>query len=152
MPTQAYMKVMPHQRLAPISELDAEGLETLKVGEVVRAEIYKPRNVRNHRRFFAMLKLAHSFEQISDVYLQLEQFRKALLIAAGHVRWFAGYDPRTGAPVEWADAQSINFGSLDEPQFRKLFSDCIDALLRHFLVGQDTEELEQQFYQILDFA
>lgn len=83
-----------------------------------------PRNPGNHRRFFAFLKIAFESQEFFD---NIHHFRKWLIGKAGY---FTIIQTPKGGTI--FDADSIAWDNLDETDFRKVFSDCIQAFINEF--------------------
>jgi hypothetical protein len=99
-----------HDMMSPMQEVDCD---------------YSfPRNPGNHRRFFAFLNLAFDAQ---DFYDNIHHFRKWLIGAAGHYTIIQ--TPKGGTIF---DPDSIAWDNLDEPQFREVFSDCVNAYIKAF--------------------
>ena len=107
---------------------DYEKIKKLKVGEEYQCEIKQPRNLKFHRKFFALINLL--FEN-QEQYSNIERLRKDLIIEAGF------YD-------EWADlhgeihkeAKSISFASMKEHEFNDLYNRVIDVIVKYFHFGK----------------
>lgn len=97
----------------PADEEARQALRKYKVGETLRAEVRKPRDYTNHKRYFALLNL--TFEN-QEKYTNFEHFRKAVQIAAGHVDEVIKLD---GEIV--FIPKSIDYSTLDEMEFCKVF-------------------------------
>lgn len=111
---------------------DDEGsavLKKLKPSEEVWCEIKKARNPKHHRQYFALLHLV--FEN-QERYRHFEHFRKAVQIAAGHVDELITL---TGEVV--LIPKSVDYASLDEIEFSKVFSETMAVCCDSFLQGVD---------------
>ena len=118
---------------------DYDKIKKLKVGEEYQCEVKQPRNLKFHKKFFALVNML--FEN-QEIYNNPDRLRKDLIIEAGL------YD-------EWADfqgvmqreAKSISFAKMTENEFSELYSKVIDVIVKHFNFDrQDIIENVQQFY------
>ena len=66
--------------LKPVDESDLEVFNNLKTGDIYSCEIKKPRNIKFHRMFFAMINLCF---QNQDVFGNVEYFRKEMCNTIG---------------------------------------------------------------------
>ena len=73
--------------LKPVDQTDIDILYSLKEGEIYSCEIKKPRNIRFHRMFFAMIGLCFDNQ---DVFNNIDNFREEMLKASGY---FNSYTP-----------------------------------------------------------
>lgn len=94
-----------------------EAMKRWKVGETLKCSVKKPRDYRNHKRYFALLNL--TFEN-QERYTSFEHFRKAVQIAAGHVDELVTLE---GEIV--LIPKSIAYDALDEMEFSKVFGETM---------------------------
>lgn len=59
--------------LMPVNESDADAIQRLKHGTIYRAEVTAPRNLKRHRRFFALLNLAFDYWQPESMVAEVEK-------------------------------------------------------------------------------
>lgn len=118
---------------------DNEGfaaIKRLKFGEEIWCEFRKARNPKHHRQYFALLHLV--FEN-QERYRHFEHFRKAVQIAAGHVDEVIKLD---GEIV--LIPKSVDYASLDEIEFSKVFGETMAVCVETFLQGVDMEYLREE--------
>lgn len=123
----------------PAYESDYEKAKKLKVGETVRCEITKPRNIKFHRKFMALINLVF---QNQSQYNDFDRLRKDLTIEAGY------YD-------EWVnlhgaierEAKSISFANMDDLEFGELYNSLLDVIVKYFHFDKiEIEENLSEFY------
>lgn len=132
------MDIFLTKTLNGLAAADEEGKQALrrwKVGETLKCSVKKPRDYRNHKRYFALLNL--TFEN-QEKYTSFEHFRKAVQIAAGHVDELITLD---GEVV--LIPKSIAFDALDEMEFTKVFGETM-TVCAAILGGLSLYELEQE--------
>jgi len=103
---------------------DYEKIKKLKAGEEYQCEIKRPRNLKFHKKFFALINML--FEN-QERYNNSDRLRKDLIIEAGfYDEWvdFQGVTQR--------EAKSISFASMKEDEFSDLYSRVLDAIVLHF--------------------
>ena len=132
------------QRLLPDDDTARAYLKRLKPGEPVLVNVKKPRNIKFHRKFFALLQIAFDNQ---DKYDDFEAFRKEVTMRAGH---WQEHVHVTGA-VSYT-AKSIAFHNMDELEFSQLYSQAIDAIIAYFMPDTDPEELNRAVEEVLGFA
>lgn len=138
------MKIFLKKHLNSLIPADSESEEMLrkiKSGVPVSCELKRPRNYENHKRYFAMLKIA--FEN-QIMFGSIGELREAVAIEAGHTRLIKLVD---GSYQKVA--RSISFGSMNEDQFQDLFSRSIDVIIKYVLPRISREDFIQE---ILAFA
>ena len=104
----------------PASNADTEIMYQFAEGEVVELDVKKVRNYRNHRRFFALLKLG--FES-QDKFNSFGWWREWVLIKSGN---FESCETPTGIMYR---AKSISFANLDEIEFRELYKTVSQVII-----------------------
>lgn len=147
----------PGGALAPADEESRALVDRLKTGQGVRASIKRARNVRFHRKAFALFKLAFdSWEPETPqsykgeaVSKDFDRFRKDMTILAGFYR--AVYNARGEVRLE---AESLSFANMDEGRFEKVFRAVLtvvwNRVLRNF--GYETEgDVERVIEELMRF-
>lgn len=133
----------PHG-LQAYSDEDFDQMKTIKVGSVVKATIVRPRNIKFHRKFFAMLNAAWDClsEQQRSNLRSKDTFREQLLITSGFSEPL--YDINGMKFLE--RAKSISFAKMDEPTFDEVYNRVLDTILT-ILMGNGVAE--EEFNDIL---
>jgi len=103
----------------------------LKVGDYVNIEVWKPRNIVNHRKFFALLNRTiyllpegPEYEKLRNI----EYLRKELMILIGNV------DTHVTMKGEMIlIPKSINFQQMDDVEFNRIYFLCTQAIINTYL-------------------
>lgn len=119
--------------LFPADEEATEFLKGVKSGVVFSAEIRRPRNYENHKRYFSLLNLV---VENQENFKNVEQLKEAIKFELRHTEMMRKMD---GTFIEVA--KSINFASMNEHDFQIFFSKSIDVVIQHILPGIDKEDL-----------
>lgn len=127
--------------LRPADEVATDAIRKFPAGEIYEIEIKRPRNLKFHRKAFALMQLAYENQ---ENYTEFDKFRRALVIEAGY---FDDLRLLDGTTVR--EAQSLSFAKMDEDDFGKLYNALINTILRVVLPGVDRPELEAQVEQFL---
>lgn len=121
----------------------AEALEAIPDGDV-KVEISRPRNVKFHRKFFSLLKVAFDqwekpvvYHKGIEVAPSFDEFRKNITILCG---WYV-MDVDIKGTMR-ARAKSISFGKMDEIEFNKLYNKAVDVIIMHVLPKWSKEQLD----------
>jgi len=157
---EAFFTKMPNASFIPASEDDAELLSKVKVGETVRLTLVRPRNIKFHKKFFALINLAFDYweppkhgegsawSEKMPIERNVERFRKDVTILAGY--YDATY--RLNGDVR-LEAKSISFGSMSEDDFEKLYSKVIDVIINRVCTQYTEYQLRKQVEDmVLDFV
>jgi len=111
-------------------------LRKIKLGQVVRADVVTPRNLKHHRKFFALLNLVWAatdqWESVEDLLIELKcrlgVVRDVVLRDSGEVFKVVG---------------SISFGSMDQAEFDAFFERSL-RLLAQMAGGIESETLRRE--------
>jgi len=138
----------------PAGRETEEYVSKMKYGEQISADFHKRRNVKFHRKFFAMLNVAFDMWQPGDlttkygvVEKNFNQFRSDLIILSGYYSQVF----RTDGSVK-IKAKSISFSSMDEDEFEKVYSQVLDVVLQKICPTVPKEELEHSIDMAMGFA
>jgi len=99
--------------------------------------IKQPRNIRFHRKFFALLSVARD---MADTEYNAEQFRAYVTAGAGYCEFITD---KEGGVV--AVPKSISFASMDDDEFERLYSDVLTFICQTWVLD------ESQINQIVEF-
>lgn len=103
---------------------DYDKAKKLKAGEEYFFEVKRSRNLKFHRKAFALFNLVF---QNQDVYSNLEDLRHDLTVEAGY------YTERVNIHGEVIkQAKSISFASMDETVFSEYYDSIIKQIVLHF--------------------
>lgn len=133
-----------NQHLIPDDETGRNYLKGIKAGEPLLVTVKKPRNIKFHRKFFALLNLAFDNQ---DRYDDFEAFRKEVTMRAGYWQEHIHVTGQSSFT-----AKSISFSAMDELAFSELYQRAIDAIIKHFMPEADPEELSRAVDEVLSFA
>ena len=109
---------------------DYELAKKIKPNEVYEFEYKKTRNIKFHRKFFALVNLCFSNQEIFN---NIEHLRKELIICAGHYELI--FDLESGTQKK--EALSISFASMDETAFNTLYNDVLNVICEKFLFDKE---------------
>jgi len=124
--------------LKPAFDEDKEKFSQFPKDGYFEIKYTKRRNVKFHRKFFALLKIA--YENQSD-YRLMEDLRRDLIITSGH------YEEVVNAITGevYKIAKSISFSNLDETEFSLIYEDVKNVIIQW--LGVSNEDLETEIAQ-----
>jgi len=122
--------------LRAVNGVEADKLNQLR-GREVMAKISQPRNIRFHRKFFALLGSALD---MADTDMNAEQFRAFCIAGAGYCDFIPGHDGKLVAIPK-----SISFAKMDETEFDRLYQDVLTFIVKYWSLD------EQQLSRLVDF-
>lgn len=126
---------------------DRDAIDNLKKGTYL-CDIKRPRNIKHHRKFFALLNLAFSMQ---ETYKTLESFRHAVTIKAGYYKAMTLEVPELGEVVV-CKPNSISFSSMSQPDFDVFYDRILGTLIKHFCKGSTEQEIEDTVLKYLSFG
>ena len=125
----------------------------IKQGEVVSAEIKRPRNYRFLKKYFTLINYAFGVWEPEcleykgqPVGKSLDRFREDITILAGFYTLTANIKGEARA-----EAKSISFANMEEDEFSCLYSKTIDVILKHVLKNYTREDIDNVIDNIIGF-
>ena len=119
---------------------DFENYAKIKIGEEFEITYTKKRNLKFHKKYFALLKLA--FENQQD-YRDIESMRRDLIITAGF------YDEIVNKVTGevYTLANSISFSKMDNLEFSDLYEKTKNVISKWLGISSEqiNEEINQYF-------
>lgn len=142
-----YILLVKHEgKLIPAYEADREKFNKIGDGEIVVCDLDDRRNLRFHRKYFAMLNFV--FENMSEDLREripsVEVLRSEIMRIMGKVEVYYTLDGKRMLIPE-----SISFAKMGEKKFQKVYSDTIDVCLKYFLPEVNKEDFQ---LELLNFA
>ncbi|MDP9090306.1 MAG: DUF1367 family protein [Pseudomonadota bacterium] len=130
--------------LAATDDAGKEILRKIKVGKTVKAEITTPRNIKHHKKFFALLNTVWAatgdWASVDDLLIELKFnlgiTREVVIRKTGEVVKLVG---------------SISFASMDQQAFDLFYESAVRELCE-MAGGIETDHLRQEVLQQLAAA
>ena len=127
-------------RAVPGGFMALNGAEASKVdqfkGKEVQVRISIPRNIRFHRKFFALL---HVGLEMCDTEYNPEQYRALCIAGAGHCDFIESGGHTIAVP------KSISFAKMSEDEFERLYNDVLNFICSTWVLD------DAQLNQIVNF-
>lgn len=119
-----------------------EYLRKVKLGDVVKCEVIRPRSVKYHRRFFGML---NTVWQACGDWQTVDELLVELKFRAGLVDRQRVIDKATGEVLaEIIKPRSISFAAMDDHEFREFVGRCIKIICEQMVPGLDDAVLRDE--------
>ena len=115
-------------------ENSAKIFKRFKFGDLAELEHKATRNIKFHRKFFAVLNLTFQNQDITE---DKNGFREAVTIEAGFYHYQKQID---GSEIKRAN--SISFSKMDDIAFEDLYNKVFNVCLK--ILGCKSEELEKE--------
>lgn len=120
-------------------ETDLDNKKKLKIDQDYLVKVSMPRNIKFHRKMFALYNLVfHNQER----YKVLDDLRRDITIEAGF------YRERTNIYGEVIkEAESISFANMEEDVFSELYNRSLDVIVKYFHFDRQSmiDEIQQYF-------
>jgi len=133
----ALLKQSNNQFTVPYKQ-DQEKLVKIKNNQIVNCNITRQRNIRHHRKFFALLNMVMQNQEFFET---VEDLLHALKIEMGYCKTIKTFSGR-----EIIVSGSINFETMGQDQFDLFYKRALSILSK--LLGCDPEDLENN---IIDY-
>lgn len=140
--------------VVPADAANAELFEALKLNGEYTATFVQTRNIKFHRKAFALIKVAFDALDFGDkehkgvkVQKNIDQFRDDVTILAGYYDVVFNY-----AGEMRLKAKSWSFASMDETEFEAMYSRMIDVILAKILTNYTRDDIDHQVERILQFT
>lgn len=154
--TQLFVMKGPGAVMVPADETSRETISRWPAGQGLHVRVTRARNIKFHRKFFAMLQVAfEAWDPELKTYgdevavKNFDRFRKDVMILAGF------YNATVNLKGEIRlEALSISFANMDEDEFEKVYSKVAEVLLAKVLkaAGYNRKELDRVVEQMQEFA
>ena len=120
--------------LIPLYPSDYEEKKKLRIGADYLANITSPRNLGFHKKFFALLNLGFSNQ---DIYPEFEYYRIVKTMECGYFKTII-----TERGKELYLPESINFASMDNDTFETLYNTMVQKLITDLRISAEDIEAE----------
>lgn len=124
-------------RFIPAYDSDWEKAQKIKIGEIHKCSITKPRNLKHHKMFFGLINMVYDNQ---ERFQHIEDLREQLIIEAGY---FETYISLQGEVVR--KAKSMSFASMDQWEFQELYERIKDVICIHFRIT--SEQIEEEIHR-----
>lgn len=126
--------------LAATDDASEAALKSVKLGECIELRIKRPRNLQQHRLFWALMQKVYENQ---EHYTSPEQVCTAFKFATGHVESI-----RTARGVIQVP-RSISFAKMDQVEFGQFFKRAVDFCVSEVLPGLKSEDLEREVLEMV---
>lgn len=124
------------------------------INSVVEGTFVKPRNIKFHGKFFAMLNVAYANYEWPTIEtkwgtakVSFDTFRKYVVAHAGHAEAYM-----TPSGEVRVTAKSLAFDEMDEDEFAQVYSDVLDYILQHYLANWTTGDMDHAINVMMGFT
>lgn len=140
--------------LMPVDPQSQEFIAKMKLGAAMKGEFKRLRNPKFHRKFMALMNVAFDAWEPGQleykgeaVQKEFDRFRKDITILAGYYETAIDLNGKVRLT-----AKSINFNSMDEDTFERLYSAVINVILSRILTNYSRADLDNVVEQVMAFS
>lgn len=132
--------------LKPIDDAGREALLALTPGAPCMVEVTQPRNLRQHRLFFALLRKVHDNlpVEMAARYPTVETLRQAVQFACGLFDECVAIDG-----TRYYKARSIAFDKMGQEEFGELFRQAVDVIVTYVIEDLDAQALLDEVEEMI---
>lgn len=127
--------------LVPVDDDGRSVLHKLSLGDVVKANVRKPRNLQHHRLFFALIGIV--FEN-QERYETRDELLAAIKAATGHA---------TILPMDNGNSiyvpKSISFAKMDQTEFDAFYNKVCDVVCTRIIPNLKQEDLKREVAEMV---
>jgi hypothetical protein len=135
--------------LVPLDDNDWEVKKQLKLGSDVHVRVAMPRNIKFHRKFFALLNLTlDNLPEVLQNDLHIYNLESLLVAIKIDLGYFSTVNV-TGRYV--VKLRSISFAKMDEAAFEKFYDIAVTDILNNYLKGTDRNQLLQEVQSFIGY-
>lgn len=127
--------------LMPYDDNDLQLFRRLKRGVVVKVETRTPRNLRFHRKFFALLRV--TFDNLPEHIassMHIESIEALLMLLKMDMGYF---DVVEIGEHHFVKTRSISFAEMDEAAFSEFYNKAVTCILNNYLTRSSQADLEE---------
>ena len=125
--------------LVPLYDSDLSEKKKLKLGTVYKAKIIETRDYIFLKRFMALIRIGK--ENSKNVEMPFDAYRKYATIKAGYADIY--HTPKG----LFVDAKSIAFDKMSESEFREVYSNVLNFIIKD--IEADREIIEKELINFL---
>lgn len=124
--------------LRPADEAGTDALRKVANGELVSIEIKRPRNIKHHRMFWALMSIVWD-NMDHERYPTVEDLTSAVKISAG----LRTRIELPGGEIGFIPG-SIAFHKMSQDDFSAFYDRVCDLICKHFLPGVENDALKEE--------
>lgn len=127
--------------LRPVDDAGEAVIAGIGQGEIVKAEIKRPRNPQHHRLFWALASIVAAN---SEHWRSAEDVVTALKFATGHTEQF-----KMPSGQVYELPRSISFAAMNQDAFDAFYDRCIRVIVEKWLPGVSEDGLRQEVLEMI---
>lgn len=142
MAIEAWVTRSPLGHIVPANAQAEEALRAIPEDEWRLAVIRNPRNVKHHRKWFALLNAVYPHQTMWPTFPKFrEKIQEALGLGEYHVN---------GMGQRYFEPDSISFANMDQDAFEDFYQRGVELILTRILPGVDNDDLTREVADILE--
>ena len=134
-----YAEINSIGKIVPLYDSGYDAFKKVKRNTELLVDITQPRNIKFHKKYFALVNMAFQNQERFD---DIEILRKELTIQAGFYKEYVSFEGELKR-----EAKSISFSAMDDIEFNELYSKFINAVIKCF--GWTSEIIDENLESFL---
>lgn len=126
--------------LEPIDDTGRDMLAKIAAGDIVRADVHRPRNVLHHRKWWALVSLIYANQ---SRYGSPEELDDAIKVSIGHCTAM-----RLKNGTEVRIPKSIAFHAMDQSEFEQFYDRAIKLVCEEIIPRLDEGDLRRELMDL----
>ena len=131
--------------LMPSDSKSVEHLLKWEVGDIVVADVRRPRNPKHNAKFWVLMQTVWESTEIQDKYASPRALAKAIELALGYFDSIELPDGTRGYAIH-----SLNFESMSQDQFAEFYSQAVDVIVTQLVPHLNREDLERRVMELVE--
>lgn len=125
--------------LVPAYESGYVEMKRLKIGSVLECEVKRPRNLKFHKKFMALVRVAYNNlpERYATTIQSFEDMLKALKMDLKR------YTTKQVGDYTIIELESIAFDKMNEDSFERFYQECFRIIREKYIRGLNSEDVEE---------
>lgn len=127
--------------LVPANSQAEEAIKTLPADRWLKVKVTLPRNVKHHRKYFALLNAVFPHQTMWPTFNKFrEKFEEALGFGEYHVN---------GRGERYFEKESIAFAKMDQTEFQEFYERAVDLICTRIIPNANSADLEREVNDIM---
>ena len=123
----------------------AEALQKIPVGDIVVADVRRPRNPKHNAKFWVLMQTVWESTEVQDRYASPRALAKAIELALGYFDTIQLPDGKVGFAIH-----SLSFESMSQQEFAEFYSQAIDVIVQQITPHLNREDLERRVMELVN--
>lgn len=137
-----FFKIIEKGATPVLGPSDGRSLEALKkweIGDIVVADVRRPRNPRHNAKFWVLMQTVWESTEVQDRYASPRALAKAIELALGYFDTVKLPDGTVGYAIH-----SLNFESMSQEDFISFYDQAIEVICSQLIPHVDEDDIRKE--------